>query len=148
MSFCKFVASVFYIYFFLNILLSSFQNMSEERKRLMFYGLSVIERSLLYFVSASDDFSLCAAFLLLFIYLFIVSLRDECNSRFTSFSINHPTAWSCLCQLSRDPLHFKFHQNQSNGLGTESSCMRIFIFICCELWCNNTAEGYILFITR
>jgi hypothetical protein len=42
--------------------------------RLLFYGVSVIDKSLLCLVNASDDFSLYAAFSLLFLNLFIYLL--------------------------------------------------------------------------
>jgi hypothetical protein len=77
--------------------------MSGIRKSVMLYGVSVIDKSFLCLENASDDFSLCAAFLLNFIYLLIVSPSEECNSRLTSFLINHPASWSCLCLFSRSP---------------------------------------------
>lgn len=37
---------------------------------------------------------------LIFIYVFVYPSK-EYNSRLNSFSINYPTTWFCLCQLSR-----------------------------------------------
>jgi hypothetical protein len=60
--------------------------MSDKRKTVVLFGVSVTDKSLLCSVNASDNFSLYAAFLL----LFVLSPSKECNSKSTSSSINFP----------------------------------------------------------
>jgi hypothetical protein len=68
------------------------------------YGVSVIYKSLLYLIYASDNFSLYDAFLLLFIYLFIYFLivpsSEKCKFLLTIFLISSHTTQSLLGWLS------------------------------------------------
>jgi hypothetical protein len=82
-------------------LLTKFNNLTSiiitDIWRLLFYGVSVTDKSLLSFINASDDFSHYAAFLLLFLYCFS---KQRMQLQFNQL-FNCPTAQSCLHQFSR-----------------------------------------------
>lgn len=101
-SFCRFCGWCG-LNFFFNIIHSCFLKMSEKRKRLQLYGVSVINKSLLCLVNVSNDLSFYASFQLIFIYLLFPQVKNETG--LTSFSFNHPTSRSRLHSLSISPLY-------------------------------------------